>query len=144
MIPQKWLDIEEDYPITYEHPVQWGDMDAARHVNNLVYLRWMETARIKFFEKVQMSTSFDGSDAGPILAWQDCKYVYPMTYPDTALMACKVLNVESDRFTMQCVVFSKKHQRLAAFSKQVIMAYSYKTLSKITLPEPWRHKIQEF
>ncbi|GGD72752.1 acyl-CoA thioesterase [Maribacter cobaltidurans] len=37
---------------TLELPVQWGDMDAAQHVNNTVYLRWMESARIEMFQKM--------------------------------------------------------------------------------------------
>ena len=34
--------------------VAWGDMDAYGHVNNAVFLRWFETARIKWFELVEL------------------------------------------------------------------------------------------
>lgn len=50
--------------ISIEIPVAWGDMDAFAHVNNTVYLRWFESARIAFFEQVQVSmrsTSTAGS-----------------------------------------------------------------------------------
>ena len=33
-------------------PVQWGDQDALGHVNNVVYFRWYESARIAYFERV--------------------------------------------------------------------------------------------
>ena len=36
----------DDYPVAVELPVAWGDMDAFGHVNNTVYIRWFETARI--------------------------------------------------------------------------------------------------
>ena len=39
------------YPVIVRLPVQWGEMDSAAHVNNLVYMRWTETGRIVYFEK---------------------------------------------------------------------------------------------
>ena len=42
-------------PVSVQIPVAWGDMDAFGHVNNTVYLRWFETARIAFFRAVDRS-----------------------------------------------------------------------------------------
>ena len=58
--------------VTLELPVQWGDMDAAKHVNNTIYLRWTESARIEMFQKMQEG-DFEFKKIVPILAWQDCK-----------------------------------------------------------------------
>ena len=33
-------------------PVQWGDQDAFDHVNNVVYFRWFESARIAYFRRM--------------------------------------------------------------------------------------------
>ena len=126
----------KQFPITIEIPVQWGEMDAARHVNNLIYLRWGESARITYFEKMNLPTSFTGKQ-GPILGWQDCKYIFPITYPDTAIVGAKVSEIKTDRFFMECHIFSKKHQRLAAISKQSIVPYDYQNLCKIEMPKEW-------
>jgi len=69
-------------------------MDSAKHVNNLIYLKWTETSRILLFTQM-MDTSFDGKE-GPILGWQDCKYIFPMTYPDTALVSTWVSEVKDE------------------------------------------------
>ena len=130
------------FPITTEFTVQWGEMDAARHVNNLIYLRWAESARIIYFEKMDLPTSFTGKQ-GPILGWQDCKYIFPITYPDTVIVGCKVSEIKTDRFIMECHIFSKKYQRLAAISKQSIIPYDYQELCKIEIPANWIKAIQE-
>ena len=39
-------DLLAQFPIILTIPVQWGDQDAFLHVNNTVYLRWFESARI--------------------------------------------------------------------------------------------------
>ncbi|MBM3384043.1 MAG: acyl-CoA thioesterase, partial [Betaproteobacteria bacterium] len=33
-------------------PIRWGDMDAMGHVNNTVYFRFMEQARISWFDRL--------------------------------------------------------------------------------------------
>ena len=40
------------HPIVTEIPVAWGEMDALQHVNNVVYFRYFETARIDFFNRL--------------------------------------------------------------------------------------------
>ena len=129
------------YQVIVEFPVQWGEMDAANHVNNLIYLRWSESARIKYFEKVGVSTDFKG-EAGPILGWQDCKYIYPVTYPDIVIVGARTVEIREDRFFMECAIFSKQHQRIAAISKQSIIPYSYTALKKIKIPQMWLENIQ--
>ena len=39
------------WPVKTKIPVQWGEMDTFNHVNNVVYIRWCETARIELFRK---------------------------------------------------------------------------------------------
>jgi acyl-CoA thioester hydrolase len=117
-------------------------MDAANHVNNLIYLRWAESGRIEYFEKMGMDISFNSGGTGPILGWQDCKYIFPMTFPDTAIVGCRVLEILSDRFTVETAIFSEKHQRIAAISQQSIIPYNYAELKKVNLPEIWVEKIR--
>jgi len=140
-LKEKYSEIS-DAALVLSVPVLWGDMDSANHVNNLIYLRWTETARIQLFEKM-MDTSFKG-DKGPILGWHDCKYIFPLTYPDTALVTMKVIQILMDRFMLEARVYSQKHQKLAAISMQSIIPYDYTQLTKIELPEEWKLKLDSF
>ena len=44
-----------DFPVCVREPVIWGDMDAFGHVNNIVYLRYFESARIAYFDHREIS-----------------------------------------------------------------------------------------
>ena len=132
----------DDFQTLHRFPVHWGDMDSAQHVNNLVYLRWAETARVLYFEAIGVNTAFAPGSTGAILAYQDCKYIFPMTYPDTALVGARTLQVEDDRFRMQTAIFSDRHQRLAAVTEQVIVPYDYGKLAKAPMPEEWKSGIE--
>ena len=126
-----------DSYITLELPVQWGDMDAAQHVNNTVYLRWMESARIDMFKKMHEG-DFQFKRIVPILAWQDCKYIFPVTYPDTVVISLDIIELMEDRVLCEGKIYSKNHDRLAAISKTLLMAYDMEELKKHPFPEAWR------
>ena len=38
------------HPVIHEQAVAWGDMDAFGHVNNVLYYRYIESARIKYMD----------------------------------------------------------------------------------------------
>jgi len=63
-------------------PIRWGDMDAMGHVNNTVYFRFMEQARISWFGRL-----LPGEEAwhstGIVIANASCNYKRAITYPGT-------------------------------------------------------------
>jgi acyl-CoA thioester hydrolase len=66
--------------VTVEIPVAWGEMDAYGHVNNTVFLRWFETARITWFEHVGFPD--EAGKTGPVLRTQSIEYQRVVKYPD--------------------------------------------------------------
>ena len=131
------------YPVQLALPVQWADVDAAAHVNNLTYLRWAESARIELFTRIGLDLDFQTATEGTILGWQECKYLFPMTSPDTALLGLRVLDLDTDRFVVETAVFSERHQRLAAISRQRLVAFNYRTQQKIDLPTSWQSGLKK-
>lgn len=132
----------DHFNIKAEFATHWGDEDSAQHINNLVYLRWAETVRVQYFEAMGMDASFAGDVAGPILAWQDCKYIFPMTHPDVAVVGARCVEILEDRFIIETGIFSQKHNRLAAITKQSIVPYNYAKLCKVELPQAWKAGIE--
>lgn len=117
-------------------------MDAAAHVHNLVYLRWCESARVAYFEEMGMDLSFRDNVAGPILGFQNCKYIFPITFPDNAIVGIRCIEAKEDRIVLQAAVFSERHDRIAAISVQEIVPYNYAELRKVALPEAWKTAIK--
>ncbi len=66
-----------------EIPVRWGDMDAMGHVNNTVYFRYMEQARISWFEALGLQPDPNGE--GPVIVSAACTFVRQLEYPGTVL-----------------------------------------------------------
>jgi len=129
--------------VTIELPVQWGDMDAAKHVNNTIYLRWIESARIEMFQKMQKG-EFEFKKIVPILAWQDCKYIFPITFPDSVVIKLDIIELLEDRVLCEGKIYSKRNERIAAISKSLLMAYNMQELKKHPFPETWRKSFIDF
>ena len=132
-----------DFPVQTNITVQWGEMDAANHVNNVVYLRWFEHARVVYLDRLNYPVVLEQEGLpGVILAKQDCKYLFPVHYPDTITMGIKVTEIGEDRFVMHCEMYSQEHQRLVAIANATIVTYDYVKQSKAPVPESLRQGIQ--
>jgi acyl-CoA thioester hydrolase len=63
--------------------IRWGDMDAMGHVNNTVYFRYFEQARISWFEAlVPQGTAWRTN--GIVIVNASCNFKRPLSYPGTA------------------------------------------------------------
>ena len=63
-------------------PVRWGDMDAMGHVNNTVYFRYMEQARIGWFESL-LPRGEAWRTIGIVIVNASCNFKKPINYPGT-------------------------------------------------------------
>ena len=76
------MELPEHKKLVYEtrFPVRWGDMDAMGHVNNSVYFRYMETARIDWMMQAGMPPAPTGD--GPVIVNAFCNFYQQFAYPD--------------------------------------------------------------
>jgi acyl-CoA thioester hydrolase len=131
----------DGYPVVIESPVAWGEMDAFQHLNNIVYFRYFESARIAYFYKLGLIDMMTRTGIGPILASTSCRFKIPLTYPDKVLIGAKVTSIEEDRFMMGYGVFSTSHQKVAAEGDGLIVTFNYQESKKVSVPEELRKKI---
>ncbi|MFB6240651.1 MAG: acyl-CoA thioesterase, partial [Gemmatimonadota bacterium] len=93
-------------PVTVEIPVQWGEMDAYDHVNNVVFFRYFESARVRYLERCGFTASYREDRVGAILHSTSCRFRRPLVYPDRVTVGARVTEMEADRFTMEYHVYS--------------------------------------
>ena len=143
-------DLLADYPITLDVPVAWGDMDAFGHVNNTIYFRYFESARIMYLRAIDFTAGGGGAGGGgaggsigPILASTHCRFRRPLAYPDTVRVGTRTTEVADDRFTMEYRVVSLEAGAVAAEGGGVVVAYDYGRGEKADLPAPVRAAIEE-
>jgi acyl-CoA thioester hydrolase len=129
----------EGFRVVIEWPIAWGDMDAFAHVNNTVYFRLFESARMAYLTRIDFSGA-DGA-AGPILAETRCRFRRPIAYPETVRVGARVSEIGHDRFVMQYRIETGAGV-LAADGEGLIVSFDYSRNSKIPVPEAVRAAIR--
>jgi len=82
--------------------LRWGDLDAMNHLNNTLYFRLMEEARICWFDENDLRAGPAGE--GPILAHASCDFLIPMTYPCNAVVTQTVVRVGKSSMDLDIVI----------------------------------------
>ena len=129
--------------VTIERHVCWGEMDAFSHVNNTVYFRYFEDARIAYFEKADVLDIMKKTGIGPILASTHCRFRIPLSYPDTVTIGARVSRLQKDRFTMSYQVASQAKGKLAADGEGTLVAFDYNKNVKAIVPDQLAARIAE-
>jgi acyl-CoA thioester hydrolase len=130
------------FPVIVRAIVHWGEMDAYGHLNNTVFFRFFETARMAYLERCGFLATYDRDRIGAILHSTDCRFRAPLFYPDEVLIGARVLDLGSDRFTMGYRVVSVGQNRTAAEGTGTIVSYDYTAGKKTELPEEVRDGIR--
>ena len=131
------------FPIIVNYPVIWGDMDSFQHVNNVIYFRYFETARIQYFEALGWMDIIRKMGIGPILGSTSCRYLIPLSYPDTVFVGAKITELYEKRFTMEYLLVSEQHPKPVAEGTGVVMCYDYQKNQTTRIPEVIRLSIEK-
>lgn len=126
------------WPVSIDLRVAWGEMDAFRHVNNVVYVRYMESARIAYFEASGLS--LDGSGKGPILVSQSLQYRKPVLYPDTIRVAVTTTKLGNTSFANAYRMTNGKGE-IVCEGESVGVWFDYKAGGKVPIDATFREAI---
>lgn len=65
-------------------PVRWGDMDSYGHVNNTLYIQYLEEARVAWFEN--LGIAMNNVPQGPVVLQTLHTYLKPVVHPATVVI----------------------------------------------------------
>jgi acyl-CoA thioester hydrolase len=129
--------------VHYER-VRFGDLDAMRHLNNVVFLRFFETARISFLQELvpehDPARPENQGDFGLIFAECHINYRSPVLFDETVAILCSVGAVHRSAFRVEFEM--RVDGRLAAEGYGVLVGFNYALQRAAPLPDPIRTRLQ--
>lgn len=86
----------------YHCPLRWSDMDAFQHVNNVVYLRYLEEARVDWmFNRAAAAGVGEFESFGTVVARHEIAYKRPLVYrPEPVRVETWVTHLRHASFTL--------------------------------------------
>ena len=126
-----------DYPIIHIQSVAWGDMDAFGHVNNVLYYRYIESARIRYMDELNIFQH----DVYTVVASNQCKYIRPVFYPDQLKIGARVEEMRNSALRMSYLLWSEQQQAIVALGEAVMVCVDKENMLKLPIPEIIRQKV---
>lgn len=130
-------------PFIHRERVRFGDLDAMRHLNNVVYLRYFETARIAFLRDLVPAhdpAHPESDDFGLIFAECHINYRSPVHFDEEVAIACSVGEVRRSAFQVPFTM--TVGERTAAEGYGWLVGFDYRTQSASRLPEILRERLE--
>ena len=133
----------KNFPVIISLPVQWGDMDAMGHVNNIIYFKWFESVRIQYVQRIGITTELKDKPVAPILVSTKCDYRKPVIFPDTVWIGASVPNIGRSSFQMTYQMVSESQGAVVADGEATIVLLGYKVNKSQPIPESVKKSIKE-
>lgn len=93
----------------YECPMRWADLDMLGHVNNVVYVDYLQEARVDMLRTHARSPQTQGLAEGVVVASHQVTYVAPLLFDFTPVyVESWVTDIRAASFTMAYEIF--RHQ----------------------------------
>jgi acyl-CoA thioester hydrolase len=132
-----------EFPVIVRQSIVWGEMDAYRHVNNVVYFRYFENARLEYFRQLGWFEFEKETGIGPILATTQAKFRRPLTYPDNIAIGARAVDLGEDRFTLEHLIVSERHQAIVTEGSGKVVIYHHGEGRKVPMPAELKRRIEQ-
>ncbi|HHQ49071.1 MAG TPA: acyl-CoA thioesterase [Acidobacteria bacterium] len=126
-----------EWPFTVEIPVQWRDLDALGHVNNAVYLSYLETARVRLWH--ERMGGRDARDIPFVVARVEIDYRRSIELGQRVTVAIRCDAIGRSSFTISYRITADGLPCAEARSVQVCIDREGNT---IPVPEPMRSALE--
>ncbi|KAL6066414.1 Ubiquitin-fold modifier 1 [Balamuthia mandrillaris] len=142
---------EDWWPFIIEKEVDWGDLDAHRHVNNIAFFPQSQRPNVDSsgfsissltltksgFRRAEQRLGDTEKGHGIVIADQSMRYLKPLRYPDTILLKIKVSSIGITSLVLDFEVESKKSGVVAKGTARAVY-FDHKQGHKTAIPHNMR------
>ncbi len=117
--------------------VRFRDLDPMGHVNNAVFLTYLEQARVAFLKEVGAATGIE--DMNIILARVEIDFRAPVRMDQEIHIAVRASRFGTKSFDLDYEL--RVDREIVAQAKSVQVAYDYDRREPVDLPSEWRERL---
>jgi acyl-CoA thioester hydrolase len=127
----------EGFDFVHEEPVRFRDIDAMGHVNNAVFLTYIESARAAYFWHLGIARSLD--ELTIVVARVEIDFRAPVGFPEVVEVGVRAARFGAKSFGLDHEL--RVRGDLVAEAKTVLVAYDYARAETVEIPAVWREKL---
>ncbi|PTQ57886.1 MAG: Thioesterase superfamily [Candidatus Carbobacillus altaicus] len=127
--------------------VRFSDIDVYGHVNNVIYFRYFEQARIDYFQHLGLFDLFFDESSTSMIVTADlyCQYVSPVTMREKIATYVRTVEIGISSIELHYAVLTDApEKRLVAVGRGRLVHVDRKTGKSAPLPESIREALRNF
>jgi len=117
--------------------VRFRDLDPMGHVNNAVFLTYIESARFAFLKHIGAAPTLE--DMNLVVARVEIDFRAPVRLGDEIEVTARASRFGDKSFDLDHEV--RVDGRIVAEAKTVLVTYDYSTHEAVPIPDEWREKL---
>ncbi len=127
----------DGFDFVHRDTIRFRDLDAMGHVNNAVYLTYMESARVAFLVDLEAAKGF--ADLGIIVARIEIDFRAPLGFGEEVEVGVRAGRFGTKSFDLEYELWAGS--RLVAEAKSVCVGYDYSIGESVPIPDTWRERL---
>ena len=135
---------KHEFTHLFSLPVRWGDADLLGHINNVQFVRYVESGRIAYCEDVLDIKYEVGIVSGWILADLQCGYQQQVHYPAELEVFTRISKIGNKSATVLADIYLKGADKPALKSKAIMVWFDFEKQQTTTIPDNIKSKIAGF
>ncbi|HZF99861.1 MAG TPA: acyl-CoA thioesterase [Chitinophagales bacterium] len=133
----------DSFPVSLQLRLDWSEMDLFGHVNNVQYFKFIQAARVNFWEHLASMIKLWEQRVGPSLASTGCQFRKPLFYPGNIVVQSKLEFVKTTSFGIHHRILNSSGEPCAE-AHDVVVLFDFNRQEKVPIPEAMRAEMQAF
>ncbi len=131
----------DQYASRLEIRIDWSEIDAFGHINNLAIMKYAQSARANYLDILGLMKMQAEQKKGPILASISCQFKKPLYYPGHVTICTKVDAVKNTSFGLIHDILNDMGE-LVAQACDIIVFYDFSAETKLEIPQKLRGRLE--
>ncbi|WP_286761300.1 acyl-CoA thioesterase [Salegentibacter sp. UBA1130] len=133
----------ETYNLKLELRIDWSDLDMYKHVNNISFMRYMQSGRVNFWEASGIYEMYENTNMGTMLVSTHCDFKKSLYYPGKAIVKTRIDFIKNSSFGLKHLILNDINE-VCAEGKDVVVCYDFEKDNTFRIPEDLRTQLSKF
>ncbi len=123
--------------------LDWSELDSFQHINNVSFFKYIQSARVNFWEVFGINKTHRESNIGPMLASAKCDFITPLFFPGEIEIITTIKFIKNSSFGFVHEIFNEKKE-IVAIAEDVMVLYDFNNNKSVALGADLRQAMESY
>lgn len=135
--------LDSDFKLSLKLRIDWSEMDTYQHVNNVNFMKYMQSARVQFWDVTGLANLYAETKKGPMLVSTKCDFKHPLFFPGNVCIKTKVEFIKNSSFGLYHELYND-NDVLCAVGHDVAVYFDFNSNETIPVYDKLRDLMSQY